>query len=225
MAGIRTPSERDEEQCEGNSDGSGGAVTVVNDEAPRLPLEALLTEAQACPESRSWAVPYGTDYERAWDECPNAEWLLYMARVCGVDAGTIAKGTIRAVGVLEDALCSHSMLDVRHWLHEAFEAAKIQERTVLLAMGRKLFVAFAAGAEEKWSDRVMLRLAQTLRYISAPACMKLEWRVNPSLNAIFEDLLIGEGPDTYRRIANAVREEISFTQVMEAYRASSAANP
>lgn len=223
MAGIRTPSERDEEQCEGSSDGSGGTVTVVNDEAPRLPLDALLTEAQACPESRSWAVPYGTDYERAWSECPSAAWLLYMARVCGVSGYAVARGAIRAVRVMEDDLNSHAVCDVRVWLANAYDATKAGDRAALIQMGGKICGEF--DVESQWSARVMHKLGHTMRTLSAPLYMKLTWRVGEALNVLFEELLIGEGPDTYRRIANAVREEISFTQVLEAYRASSAANP
>jgi hypothetical protein len=64
------------------------------------PLDALLRRLDACGAACEWARPYGTDYRRAWEECPNGEWMLWalaalnadpkLLRLCACDAARLA---------------------------------------------------------------------------------------------------------------------------------------
>lgn len=41
-------------------------------------IAELLTDFAACPEAVKWSQSYGTDYQRAWDECQHGAWLLWI---------------------------------------------------------------------------------------------------------------------------------------------------
>lgn len=198
---------------------------VMDGGRPRLPLEVVLTAIGACPEGRSWATPYGTDYARAWDECPNGEWLLYMATICCVDAWVIAGATIRAVRELERELISHGDLEMRRWLEQAQDLADREDLVDLTSMGWELVGEFEQDGIREWHQLVMARLGRTLAYLSHP---DRSYRVRHAVEEfhwLFEELMIGEGPDVYRRIADRVRDELTFDRVLEAYRASGIMNP
>jgi hypothetical protein len=44
----------------------------------KLRLSTLLKRLGACYDAVEWSKPYGTDYQKAWNECPNAPWLLWI---------------------------------------------------------------------------------------------------------------------------------------------------
>lgn len=75
----------------------------------RKPLIALLSDYQPCPEALVWARKYGIDYDRAWHECEQGNWLLWIASNLGVDrkkivlaAGDCARLALTSVPEGED---------------------------------------------------------------------------------------------------------------------------
>ena len=43
-----------------------------------MTLADRLRDLGACDEAVDWAEPYGDDHARAWAECDNAVWLLWL---------------------------------------------------------------------------------------------------------------------------------------------------
>jgi hypothetical protein len=44
----------------------------------------LLTRLGACRSSRRWAESYGTEFRRAWDECPEEIWMRWLLAELGL---------------------------------------------------------------------------------------------------------------------------------------------
>src|SRR5579872_4756388 len=44
----------------------------------RIPLGNFLRNAAACGSAVTWAEPYKLDYERAWRECQDPQWMIWI---------------------------------------------------------------------------------------------------------------------------------------------------
>jgi hypothetical protein len=44
---------------------------------PARTVRELLWRLGACKKAREWAAQYGSDFKRAWDECPSSYALLW----------------------------------------------------------------------------------------------------------------------------------------------------
>ena len=54
------------------------------------------TKWDASTEVVAWAEPYGTDLERAWAECPRADFLMAIAGACNIDPELVVRASCAA---------------------------------------------------------------------------------------------------------------------------------
>jgi hypothetical protein len=80
-------------------------VTATATKTKQPTLAAILRKHGACYGAKDWAKAgdYGADLERAWNECPRGDYLLWIAAKIGVD---------RKLVVL--AACACARLALRH---------------------------------------------------------------------------------------------------------------
>ncbi len=71
----------------------------------RYTLLTLLRRLGACAEAQRWARDYDTvDYEKAWAECPNASWMIWLCGRAHIERRELV---LVSCAIAEDAVRRH----------------------------------------------------------------------------------------------------------------------
>ncbi len=162
-------------------------------------LDAEDTKWELTRDVLEWARPYGTDLERAWNECPRADFLMALA---GVGKADHEKITAVACKCAHPALAFVPRKEKRPW--KALRLAESWRRGVELENVNEISDAGVAifdelEAEEKEAHRAQLeqlpRVNAALRDIVAAAFDQAAPEATPSerVAAACAALIVGHG--------------------------------
>jgi Imm-5 like putative immunity protein len=77
---------------------------------PAMPIPELrvwLSAASASNDVVEWASTFGDDWQRAWRECPRADWLLAIAARLGIDTKLLVLAAAATARTSLDAIPAH----------------------------------------------------------------------------------------------------------------------